>query len=63
MDNRSRGYNGRLRGRSGTEGSTRGMTESPWYARSEAGRGERSRPMGVPSPYDRNETQARVDPT
>jgi hypothetical protein len=57
MANPSSGYSGKLRARSGTEGSTRGLAESPWYAPSEGGRGEGSRSIGIPSPYDRNDTQ------
>jgi hypothetical protein len=57
MANPSSGYSGKLRARSGTEGSTRGLAESPWYAPSEGGRGEGSRSIGIPSPYDRSETQ------
>jgi hypothetical protein len=34
-----------------------GNRRSPWYAPSEGGRGEGSRSIGIPSPYDRNDTQ------
>ncbi|KAF8463557.1 hypothetical protein JB92DRAFT_2111909 [Gautieria morchelliformis] len=64
MANPSSGYNsGKLRARTGTEGSTRGMATpaSFSYARSEGGRGEGARSIGMPSPYARNESQGSGD--
>ena len=44
-------HSGRLTATSG-EGSTRGMRESPYYARSEAGRGDSARSTWNPSPSE-----------
>jgi hypothetical protein len=52
-------HSGRLTATSGIEGSTRGMRESPYYARSEAGRGDTARSIWTPSP---NNSQMGRDP-